>query len=172
MHQISGSYVPQISGSQLSNWNIKHYKSVEIWSIFQNVKSTCANVIPPIEDLLATVLIWNSHHSARWFRCVRFIAVWKSNKHANREPSSSTNWVHFACVLLVCVKFVQPWWASRNVVPTLCFNVFMPPYIGALWLVFMSTDKKGQMWNLQKCRPCVFSNISTVAFSLVRLSGN
>ena len=29
---------------------------------------------------------------------------------------------------------------------------------------FMSTDKKRQMGNLQKCRPCVFSNISTVAF--------
>ena len=42
----------------------------------------------------------------------------------------------------------------------------MPPYICAVWLVFMSTDNKRQMCNLQKCRPCVFSNISTVAFSV------
>jgi len=45
MPQISGSYMSQISGSQPSNWNIKHYKSVEIWSNFQNVTSPCANVI-------------------------------------------------------------------------------------------------------------------------------
>jgi len=31
-----------------SNWNIKHYKSVDILSNFQNVKSPCANVIPPL----------------------------------------------------------------------------------------------------------------------------
>ena len=92
-----------------SNWNIKHYKSVEILSNFQNVKSPCANVIPPIEDFLATVLLWNSHHFARRFRCVRFFAVWKSYENANREPSGSTNWVRFTWrVLLVCVRFSQP----------------------------------------------------------------
>jgi len=40
----------------------------------------------------------------------------------------------------------------------------MPPYICAAWFVFVTTDKKGQMRNLQKCRPCVLSNISTMAF--------
>jgi len=35
---------------------MKHYKSV-ILSNFQNIKSPCANVKPPIEDFLATVLV-------------------------------------------------------------------------------------------------------------------
>jgi len=40
------------------NLNMKQYKSV-ILSIFQNVKSICANVKPPIESFMATVLIQN-----------------------------------------------------------------------------------------------------------------
>jgi len=36
---------------------MKYYKSVEILSIFQNVKSICANVKLPIECFLATVLV-------------------------------------------------------------------------------------------------------------------
>jgi len=39
MPQISGSYMPQISDSRPPNWNMKHYKLVDILSNFQNVKS-------------------------------------------------------------------------------------------------------------------------------------
>ena len=58
MPQISGSYVPQISGSQplklkkpTNQWIfyqiLKPHKSVDILSNFRNVKSLCANVIRP-----------------------------------------------------------------------------------------------------------------------------
>jgi len=70
---------------------MKHYKSVEILSIFQNVKSHYANVKPFIGNFLATDLVWTSCHFARQFRCIRFFAVWKSNKHANRETSSCSH---------------------------------------------------------------------------------
>ena len=86
-----------------SNWNIKHYKSLDILSNFQNVKSPCVNVIPPIKDFLETVLIWTSHHFARRFLYVWFFAVWKCKEHANREPSSSTSWVRFTWRVLFCV---------------------------------------------------------------------
>jgi len=33
---------------------MKHYLSVEILSNFQNVKSSCANVKPPIENFMTT----------------------------------------------------------------------------------------------------------------------
>ena len=46
-------------GSAPQNLNMKHYKSVEILSNFLNVKSTCANVEPPIESFLATILVQN-----------------------------------------------------------------------------------------------------------------
>jgi len=36
---------------------MKHYKSVEFLSNFQNVKPSCTNLDPSIEDFLATVLL-------------------------------------------------------------------------------------------------------------------
>jgi len=54
---------------------------VEILSNFQNVKTH-------IEDLLVTVLVQTSHPFAGRVRCIRFLALWKSSKHANRERSS------------------------------------------------------------------------------------
>ena len=70
--------------------------------------------------------------------CVRFLAVWKSNKRANREPTSCNHLGAFYwLVLLVRVRFLYPLQASRNVVHTLCFNVFMPPHVCARCLVFL-----------------------------------
>ena len=43
--------------------------------------------------------------------------------------------------LLVCVRFLQPRQASRNVVLTLCFNVFMPPHMCAVCSFVLSTDR-------------------------------
>jgi len=43
-------------GSAPSNLDMKHYKSVDILTNFQNVK-TLRNVKAPIENVLATVLI-------------------------------------------------------------------------------------------------------------------
>jgi len=60
---------------------------VEILSNFQNVKSTCANVQPPIESFLATVLVQNLT-SFRAMVSLPSINSLKSSKHANREPSS------------------------------------------------------------------------------------
>jgi len=46
----------------------------------------------------------------RQFSCVRFLPVWKSKKHANREPNSYTIWMRSTIrVLLVCVRYLQPW---------------------------------------------------------------
>ena len=59
-----------------------------------------------IQDFLATVLVSTSHPFAGRFRCVRFLAVWKSNKYANRETSSWNQAVRFTWrVLLMCVRF-------------------------------------------------------------------
>jgi len=112
---------------------MKHYKSVEILSNFQNVKNSCANVKPPSENFLATVLVWTSHPFARRFRCVRYLPVWKSNKHANRERSSYNHLGTFylACFARVCEIFIA-WQVSHSVLLTLCFNVFMPPHICAV----------------------------------------
>jgi len=75
-----GKFKPVLSGGALvgldpPNCNVKHYKSVEILSDFQNVKPIWANAKPPIEDFLATVLVQPSHHFARRFHCFRFSAV-------------------------------------------------------------------------------------------------
>jgi len=138
MGSVVGSFPP--------NSNMKHYKAVEILSKFQNVKSTCANVKPPIESFLATVLVQNPTS----FRFSLRSGVWKSNKHANRGSSSCNNLGRFTWrVLLVCATFLWPWQASINVVLKLCFNVFIPWLICVVCLIFLITDKKKQMWNIK-----------------------
>ena len=62
-------------GSAPPNLNMKHYKSAEIVSNFQNVKSPYVNVKTSIESFLATALVETSHPVARRLRCVRFLAV-------------------------------------------------------------------------------------------------
>jgi len=52
------------------------------------VKFTWANVKPLLKAFWLRFWFKTSHPFARRFRYVRFLGVWKSNKHANREPSS------------------------------------------------------------------------------------
>ena len=52
----------------------------------------------------------------------------------------------FARVCGIFTAVVSEPQRGPHVVP----NVFMSPYICAMWLVFMSTDKKRQVRNLQK----------------------
>ena len=85
-------------GSSPPNLSMKHCSAAEILSNFQNVKSS-AQMQNPIEDFLTTVLVSTSHPFMRRFRCVRFLAVWKSSKHVNREPSSCN---HLGAFHLMC----------------------------------------------------------------------
>jgi len=92
--------------------------------------------------------------------CVRALAVSKSNKPANREPSSCNQLGAFCmtCFARVCMIFLSPWtaifieergvcdvcrrdkgvatWSSRC-----AFTSFMTSYICAVCFVFLSTDK-------------------------------
>jgi len=120
-----------VHGSQSLKLKYENYKSVEILSNFQNVKSLCANVIPIMKNFLATILIWISHHFAWRFRCVRFVLVWKSNKHTNREPSSSSSWVRFTWRFCSCVwdfysrgKRVKTW-SPRWALTSLCHHTYV-----------------------------------------------
>jgi len=111
--------MPQISGSHPLKLKYETLQISGDFIKFSECQAPCENVIPPIEGFLAKVLIWASHHFARRFRCVRFYAIWKSKKRTNCEPSSSTSWVRFTWrVLLVCVRFSQPWWAIATWSPS------------------------------------------------------
>jgi len=100
-------------------------------------------------DRIAYETLWTSFPSARQFRCVRFLAVWKANKYANRESISCKHLVgfyltHFAsssncCSWLrhVCKIFAAVvWWASHNVLLNpFCVNAFTPRQICEAWFV-------------------------------------
>ena len=43
------------------------------------------------------------HLFARLFSCLRFLPVWKSNKHANREPNSYSHLGAFYVTCFACV---------------------------------------------------------------------
>jgi len=61
---------------------------------------------------------YTSHRFTRQFSCVRFLP--KSTQIVNLTVT--TIWARFTWrVFLVCVRFLQPWYASCNVVLTLCF---------------------------------------------------
>jgi len=57
------------------------------------------------------------------------------------------------------LRFLQPWQASRNVVLTLSFNVFMPPDVCAVCMVFRAQIRKNRWKTYKKCRPCVLLDI-------------
>jgi len=62
---------------------------VEILSNVQNVKSRCANVKPPYSEDFWRRFWFKAHMLSRdrlVVTCVRFLAVWKGHKRANREP--------------------------------------------------------------------------------------
>ena len=76
--------------------------------------------------------------------------------------SVTTIWVRFRWrVLLVCVRFLQPWWTSCNVVLTLSFKVFLPPHI-----LYRTQIRKNRCDSYKKRRPCVLSNISIMTISV------
>jgi len=82
---------------------------VKILSNSQNVKSTCANVKPPIESFLATVLVQNLTTFRATVSLRLILGVWQSNKHANREPNSCNHLGRFTWrVSLVCARFLWP----------------------------------------------------------------
>jgi len=61
-----------------------------------------------IQDFLTTVLVFEtSHLFTRQFSCVRFLPVWKSKKHANREYNSYNYLGAFyvTCFARVCEIF-------------------------------------------------------------------
>jgi len=78
---------------------------VEILLKFQNIKSPCANVKTHIVTTFWR-RFWFKFHMLSSNRfvatCVRFLAVWKSNKRANREPSS---WNHLGAYYVLLDVF-------------------------------------------------------------------
>jgi len=86
---------------------------------------------PPNQDLLATVLVFKLHIFS--LDSVLSLDSHQSEKVRNTQIvniTATTIWVRFTWhVLLVCVRFLQPWWATCNVVLTLWFKVFMPPHM-------------------------------------------
>jgi len=68
----------------------------------------------------------------------------------------------------MCVRFLQPWKASCNVVLTLCFKVFMPPLIPyrCSVFIFLKQIRKHRCDSYKKRRSCVVSNISIGAISV------
>jgi len=102
---------------------MKHYKSVNILSNFQNVKSACANLNP----LFKTFCFYTLHLFTRQFSCVRSLPVWKSNKHANRQPNSYNHLdaFHVMCFARVhrCAG-VHIFGDAKNVCPN--FILFFP----------------------------------------------
>jgi len=83
---------------------MKHYKSVKMSSNFQNVKAPCANLNPYSWFFGDGSVFWNSHLVTQQFSCVRFLPVWKSKKHSNRESNSSNHLGAFyvTCFARVC----------------------------------------------------------------------
>jgi len=74
-------------------------------SNIQNVKTPLRKCKAPYWKLSGDGSGLNITSFARRFRCVRFLAAWKSNKHAeaNREPSGCNHLAAFTWrILLVC----------------------------------------------------------------------
>ena len=109
----------------------------------------------PIRDFLATVLVFKPHIFSR-DNLVAF-DPYQSEKVRNTRIVNltvTTIWVRFTWrVLLVCVRFLPPWWVSCNVVVTFCFEVFTPPHIVyrcSVFVFFCNTDKKNKCDSYKK----------------------
>jgi len=137
------------SGLIPSKFKYETLLSVVILSHFQNVKSICANV---------KRAYWRffGHRSSLNLRFFRTTVSLRSILSSLKQQQTRESWI-YSCnhlgritwrVLLVCARFLWPWQASRNVVLKLCFNVFIPPLKYAVCLIFLSTDKKKQIWRL------------------------
>jgi len=75
----------------------------------------------------------------------------KNNKHANREPGSCNHLGAFyvTCFARVCEIFTAVG-SESNVVHTLCFKVFMPPYICAVCLFFLAQIRQSRCETYKK----------------------
>jgi len=86
---------------------MKHYKSVKILSIFQNVKFPCANLIPLFKTFWRRFWFLNftSFHATIWLRSI--LTSLKSKKHVNRERNSYSHLGAFyvTCFARVCGIF-------------------------------------------------------------------
>ena len=93
--------------SALPNLNRKHYKSVNILSNFQNVKPPCANLSPYSRLSGDCSRLSGDFLATRQFNCIRTLPVWKSKKHANREPNNCNYLGAFyvMCFARVCEIF-------------------------------------------------------------------
>ena len=85
--------------SAFPNFNMKHYKSVTILSNFQNVKTPCTNSNSIFKTFWRWFWFLNCTSFTRQVTCVRFLAVWKRKKHANRERNS---YIHLDSFYLTC----------------------------------------------------------------------
>jgi len=125
-------------GSALPNLYTKHYESVKILPNFQNVKSPCANLNPLFKT--SGFGFQTSHLFTRQFSCVPFLPVWKSKKHANREPDSDNHLsaFHVTCFAHGVREFYSrgkrvPTWSSRCALKSLFRYTY---YIDAVCLFF------------------------------------
>jgi len=115
---------------------------VEILSNFQNVKSSCANAKPPIVKTFWWQFCFKSHMlSPDCFIaiCVRFLAVWRSDKRVNREPTSRNHLGAFYLTCFVCMCEIFTSVVSHNMVQMLCFNVIYA-------LIHISSAAKNIVW--------------------------
>jgi len=126
---------------------MKHYKSVKTLSNFQKVKSPCVNLNPLFKNFWRRYRFLNlTHPFTRQFGCVRFLAVWKSKKHANRERNSykCLGAFYVTCFARVCEIFYirgkrVATWPTRCALKCLCRHngrqkgwqegAFVPPWI-------------------------------------------
>jgi len=76
----------------------------------------------PVQDFPATVLVIKPYLFTRQFSCVRFFQSEKVRNTRILNLTVTTIWVRFTWrALFACVRFLQPWYATCNVVLTLCF---------------------------------------------------
>jgi len=103
---------------------------------------------PPIQDFLAMVLVfWTSHLFTRQFSCTRFLPVWKSKKHANREPNSYNHLGAFnvTCFARVCEIFTAVVSELQHGPHVVLQSLYARC---SVFFLFLNTDKKKHMWFL------------------------
>ena len=115
--------------------NMKHCNQWRFLSNFQNVKSPRANVKPHIVKTFCRRFWFQSHMLSRdrfVATSVRFSAVWKRRKRANREPTSCNHLGAFCLdVFRSCVwdfyirgKRVATW-STRCALTSLCRHTYV-----------------------------------------------
>jgi len=137
-----------VVGSFPPNLNMKHYKSVEIFIKCSECEVHLCTCKAPYWKLSGYGSGSKPHILLRdRFRYVRFLRVWKSNRHVNREP---TMWVVLLDVFCSCVRDFYgrgkqvATWSSNCALTSLCRYTYVQ------CVSLLSRVKKKQMWNLWK----------------------